>query len=66
MLGVVGYSDIRGASFWPNTGQYERANVEYEGITYSIAMNGRVSKAITAALEATGLSRKDFIERYKV
>ncbi|MCM7525605.1 recombinase family protein [Klebsiella aerogenes] len=66
MLGVVGYSDIRGASFWPNTGQYERANVEYEGITYSIAMNGRVSKAITAALEATGLSRKAFIERYKV
>lgn len=66
MLGVVGYSDIRGASFWPNTGQYERANVEYDGITYSIAMNGRVSKAITAALEATGLSRKDFIERYKV
>lgn len=66
MLGVVGYSDIRGASFWPNTGQYERANVEYEGITYNIAMNGRVSKAITAALEATGLSRKDFIERYKV
>ncbi|MGG8280947.1 recombinase family protein [Klebsiella sp. 141240] len=66
MLGVIGYSDIRGASFWPNTGQYERANVEYDGITYSIAMNGRVSKAITAALEATGLSRKDFIERYKV
>ncbi|WP_065419810.1 recombinase family protein [Enterobacter asburiae] len=66
MLGVVGYSDIRGASFWPNTEQYERANVEYEGITYSIAMNGRVSKAITAALEATGLSRKAFIERYKV
>ncbi|AUU05389.1 recombinase family protein [Raoultella planticola] len=66
MLGVVGYSDIRGASFWPNTGQYERANVEYEGITYSIAMNGRVSKAITTALEATGLSRKAFIERYKV
>ncbi|HGA2238640.1 TPA: recombinase family protein [Enterobacter roggenkampii] len=66
MLGVVGYSDIRGASFWPNTGQYERANVEYEGITYSIAMNGRVPKAITAALEVTGLSRKEFIECYKV
>ncbi|MDU7794577.1 MAG: recombinase family protein [Citrobacter freundii] len=66
MLGVVGYSNIRGASFWPNTGQYERANVEYEGITYSIAMNGRVPKAITAALETTGLSRKEFIECYKV
>ncbi|WP_320734915.1 recombinase family protein [Enterobacter kobei] len=66
MLGVVGYSDIQGASFWPNTGQYERANVEYEGITYSIAMNGRVPKAIAAALEATGLSRKEFIECYKV
>lgn len=66
MLGVVGYSEIRGSSFWPNTGQYERVNVEYEGVTYSIALNGRVPKVIASALEATGLSRKDFIARFKV
>ncbi|MDE9578814.1 recombinase family protein [Citrobacter koseri] len=66
MLGVVGYSEIRGSSFWPNTGQYERVNVEYEGVTYSIALNGRVPKIIASALEATGLSRKDFIARFKV
>jgi len=66
MLKVVGYSDIDGASFWPNTGKYERVDVVYEGNTYSIALNGRVPKAIEAALESTGLTRNDFIERYKV
>lgn len=66
MLEVVGYSDIDGASFWPNTGKYDRVDVVYEGNTYSIALNGRVPKAIEAALKSTRLTRNDFIERYKV
>ncbi|WP_445663107.1 recombinase family protein [Enterobacter soli] len=66
MLGNFGYSDISGASFWPNTGQHERVNIKFEGVIYSVALNGRIPKAVTAALESTGLSRKDFIERYKV
>ena len=66
MLGVVGYSEINGTSFWPNTGKYERVNVEYEGVTYSISLNGRMPKPIEEALKTTGLSRKDFVEHYKI
>lgn len=66
MLGVVGYSEIRGASFWPNTGKYDRVDVVFEGNTYSIALNGRVPKAIATALESIGLTRKEFIERYRI
>ncbi|HBN1732121.1 recombinase family protein [Escherichia coli] len=66
MLEVVGYSEISGASFWPNTGKYDRVDIVYEGNTYSIALNGRVPKDIVTALESTGLTRKEFIERYRI
>ena len=66
MLEVVGYSEISGASFWPNTGKYDRVDIVYEGNTYSIALNGRVPKDIATALESTGLTRKEFIERYRI
>lgn len=66
MLREVGYHDIKGSSFWPNTEKFERVNVVYEGVTHSIALNGSLSKAVKVALNETGLSRKDFIERYRI
>lgn len=66
MLKVVSYPDINGAWFWPNTEKFDRVNVSFNGTTHSVALNGRVSKAVSEAMSSTGLTRAQFIERYRV
>ena len=66
MLSEVGYPEIKGSQFWPNTGKHEKVTVAFEGVVYTISFNGRLPKAITSALETTGLTRQQFIENFKV
>ncbi|EPT0360711.1 hypothetical protein ACQ7NX_06635 [Enterobacter cloacae subsp. dissolvens] len=66
MLSEVGYPKIDGKHFWPNNGKYEKAVVEYEGTEYKISTKGRLPNAITIALETTGLTRQQFIYKYRV
>jgi len=66
MLSEVGYPKIDGQQFWPYTGKYEKAVVKYEGTEYKISTKGRLPNAITIALETTGLTRQQFIDKYRV
>ncbi len=66
MLSEVGYPEIKGTQFWPNTGKHEKVTVAFEGVVYTISFNGRLPKAITSALEMTGLTRQQFIEKFKI
>ncbi|MCU8611316.1 recombinase family protein [Klebsiella pneumoniae] len=66
MLAEVGYPEIKGTQFWPNTGKHEKVTVAFDGVEHTISFNGRLPKAIASAIEKTGLTRQQFIEKFKI
>ncbi len=66
MLPVLGYPDIDGKQFWPNTSGNERIAVNYNGQRYTLVAKGTLPADVALLIKESGLKRKDFIEKFRI
>lgn len=62
----LGYPEIDGKQFWPNTSGGNKVTIEYQQVRYSVSLSGNLPQEIRDMIRASGYSRKDFIEMHKV
>ena len=66
MLPLLGYPDIDGKQFWPNTSGNERIAVNYNGQRYTLVAKGTLPADVALLIKESGLKRKDFIEKFRI
>lgn len=65
-LTPLGYPEIDGKQFWPNTSGGNKVTIEYQQVRYSVSLSGNLPQEIRDMIRASGYSRKDFIAIHKV
>ncbi|MGX9273489.1 recombinase family protein [Pantoea ananatis] len=62
----LGYPEIDGKMFWPNTSGGKKVMIEYQHVRYSVSLTGNLPQDVQNMIKASGYTRKEFLDTHKV